>query len=131
MRQEIIDYINTLALGGFLLTTEYPFEESGTPLYLKNLKKIYVGVKERSDEPLIAALNGLTINTDLSIIRIYFSCDAKQLPSNYEALVDDLVLAKDITSIDGIYRRQSVVTTNIQSDILVTEIEVRFTKIST
>lgn len=131
MRQEVIDYINTLSLGGFLLSTEYPFEESGTPLYLKNLKKIYVGVKERSNQALVTALNGLSINTDLSIIRIYFSCDAKQLPSNYETLVDDLVLAKDITSIDGIYRREVEVSNEIQSDVLVTEIQVRFTKIST
>jgi hypothetical protein len=131
MRQEVIDYINTLSLGGFLLSTEYPFEESGTPLYIKNLKKIYVGLKERSDEALVTALNGLTINSDLSTIRLFFSCDAKQLPSNYETLVDDLVLAKDITAIPGIYRREAEVSTDIQSDILVTEVEIRFTKIST
>lgn len=131
MRQEIIDYINSLALGGFLLSTEYPFEESGTPLYIKNLKKIYVDMPEKANETLIQALNGLNINTQLTTVRMYFSCDAKTLPSNYETLVDDLVLAKDITAIEGIFRREAEVSTDIQSDILVTTIEVRFTKLST
>ena len=128
MRQEILDYINSLALGGFLLSTEYPFEESGTPLYEKNLKKIYVDMPAKTNEPIIQALNGLNINTQLTTIRMYFSCDAKTLPSNYEALVDDLIAAKNISTIDGLFRREAEVTTEIKSDILVTTIEIRFTK---
>lgn len=131
MRQEIIDYINSLALGGFLLSTEYPFEESGTPLYLKNLKKIYVDMPEKANESLITTLNGLSINTQLSTVRIYFSCDAKTLPSNYETLVDELIAGKDITTIEGIFRREAETSTEISTDILVTTIEIRFTKIST
>lgn len=131
MRQEILDYINSLALGGFLLSTEYPFEESGTPLYEKNLKKIYVDMPAKTNEPIIQALNGLNINTQLTTIRMYFSCDAKTLPSNYEALVDDLIAAKNISTIDGLFRREAEVTTEIKSDILVTTIEIRFTKLST
>ena len=46
MRTEVLDYINSLALGGFLLTQELPWEADGTALYVKNLKKIYVDVPE-------------------------------------------------------------------------------------
>lgn len=131
MRQDILDYINSLALGGFLLSTEFPFEESGQPLYEKNLKKIYVDMPDITSERLVSALNGLNINTQLSVIRIYFSCDAKTLPANYDDLVTDLMNAKDITSIDGVNRREAVCNTDISSDILTTIIDIRFTKLST
>ena len=131
MRTEIIDYINSLALGGFILNQDLPFEESGTPLYLKNLKRIYVDIAAFENEPLIQALNGLSINNETTVIRVYFSCDAKQLPSNYETLISDLKTAKDITTIEGINRRQVVVSTEITADVLVTTLEYRFTKLST
>lgn len=126
MRQEVLDYINTLSLGGFLLSTEIPWEQDGVPLYLKNLKKIYVDITEKTEEVVVRTLDALQITAKVNIIRIYFACDAKQIPSNYETLVDDLLAAKDIT-LDGVTRRESDVTTNKQADILVTELQIRFT----
>lgn len=126
MRQEVIDYINTLSLGGFLLSTEIPWEQDGVPLYQKNLKKIYVGLTEKTEEAVVRTLDALQISAKVSIISIYFACDAKQLPSNYETLVDDLLAGKDIT-LEGTFRRESDVTTNVQADVLVTEIQIRFT----
>lgn len=126
MRQELIDYINTLSLGGFLLSSEIPWEDGGVPLYIKNLKKIYVGLTEKTEESVVRTLDALQISAKVSIVRIFFACDAKQIPSNYETLVDDLLDAKNIT-IDGVTRRESDVTTSTQADILVTELQIRFT----
>lgn len=126
MRQEIIDYINTLSLGGFLLSAEIPWEQDGVPLYLKNLKKIYVGLTEKTEEAVVRTLDALQISAKVSIVRIYFACDAKLIPSNYETLVDDLLAAKDI-ELGGIFRRESDVTTSTQGDILITELQIRFT----
>jgi hypothetical protein len=132
MRAEILDYINTLSLGGFLLSQEYPWIDSGTTtLYIKNPKKIYVDAIEYSNEPFIQTLNSVNINNETSTVRIYFACDAKQIPSNYDTLVSDIKAAKDITTIDGIQRRQVDVTTAMESDLLVTTVELRFTKLST
>jgi hypothetical protein len=131
MRTEVLDYINSLALGGFLLTQELPWEADGTTLYVKNLKKIYVDVPEYQNEPIIQTLNGININNETTIIRIYFACDAKQIPTNYETLISDLKLAKDITSIEGIQRRQCDINTSMDGDVLVTQLEIRFTKLST
>jgi len=131
MRQEILDYINTVNLGTFFLSTELPWVDGGVPLYLKNLKKIYVDVVEFSNNPLISALNGLAINSETSIVRLYFACDAKTLPSNYEAVVTNLKAGKDITTIAGVNARECEVTTDLENDVLVTTLEYRFTKIST
>jgi hypothetical protein len=130
MRTEILDYINTLSLGGFLLSQELPFEENGDPLYLKNLKKIYVGIPEYSTEALIRTFSSQDINSETTTIRIFFAADAKSLPTNYEALVSDLKAAKDIDTIANIYRREVSVETTFEADALVTQLEMRFTNIT-
>lgn len=131
MRTEVIDYISTLNLGGFILSQELPWEESGTALYLKNLKKIYVDVTRYDNEPIVQTLSGFTINNETSTVRIYFSCDAKQLPPNYDDIVSDLKSAKDITTIEGLQNRQVSVSTDLANDVLSTTVEIRFIKLST
>ena len=130
MRQEVLDYINSLALGGYLLSDELPWSDNDTPLYLKNLKKIYVDTPEYIDEPLIAALNGFVVTNEQQIIRIYFANDAKQIPANYDELITDLKKAKDITTVTGVQRRNVEVLTSFDNDVLVTEIAVTFTKLN-
>jgi hypothetical protein len=131
MRQAIIDYINSIALGSFLISNEVPWTDNGTSLWLKNPKAIYVDVANFESEPIVLALNGLQIQNETTIVTAYFSCDAKQLPSNYDDLVADLKLARDISPAEGFNRRECVVSTSLESDLLVTELEYRFTKITT
>lgn len=128
MRAEVLDYISGLSLGSFALSQELPWEESGTTLYTKNLKRIYVSVTEYASEPLIRALNGLHINNETTSVSIFFSTDAKQIPANYDDLVSDLRLARDITSFEGVTRREANVATTIQNDMLITEITISLTK---
>lgn len=130
MRQEVLDYINSLALGGYLLSEESPWRDNTIPLYIKNLKKIYVDNVEYLSEPLIATLGTLSINQQTRSIRIYFANDAKTLPSNYDTLVEDLITVKDINLNDGTNRREADVRVSYENDIMVTEIEIRFTKLS-
>jgi hypothetical protein len=131
MRQEVIDYVSSLPLGSFLLTQELPWDSDGQALYLKNLKKIYVDVTEYASDPIITTLNGLSINNEEQIVRIYFACDAKQLPSDYEQVVQDIKTVKDITTVPGVNNRSVSITTEFVNDVLATEMEVRFTKLST
>ena len=130
MRQEILDYINTLALGGYLLTEESPWADNGVPLYLKNLKKIYVDNTESITETLISTLDGVTINNEQFISSIYFANDAKTIPANYDDLVTDLKAAKTI-SFDGARTRESEVTVTYENDVMITEIEIRLGRLST
>ena len=130
MRQEVLDYINSLALGGYLLSEESPWRDNTIPLYIKNLKKIYVHNIEYLSEPLIATLGTLSINQQTQSTRIYFANDAKTVPSNYDTLVQDLILAKNINLNDGTNRREADVRVSYENDVMVTEIEIRFTKLS-
>lgn len=131
MRQDVIDYLQTLNLGTFIVSSELPFSESGTPLYIKNLKKIYVDADQISVEPVIRTLNGLNITKDTNSVKIYFANDAKSVPPNYDEVVSNLRSAKDILATTGGFTGREVdVSTELQADRLITEIELRFIKLT-
>lgn len=130
MRQEIIDYCQSLALGGFAVSTELPFSDSGVALYLKNVKSIYVDVPQYETQAIIRTLDSISISDLVTTVRLYFSADAKSLPANYDDLVSDLRSAKDITTITGYNRREVDVETDYTQDALVTQFTFRFTKLT-
>ena len=130
MRQEILNYVNGLSLGTFSVSSELPYDQSGTALYLSNPKKIYVGNEQTSTEPLVSALDGPVIDNEVTTVSIYFSADAKQLPANYDTLVTNLKAAKNITTVTGIHRRELDAVTEFQGDLLVNSMEIRFNKVT-
>jgi hypothetical protein len=130
MRTEIIEYLDDQNLGGFLLSRELPWSSSGEPLYTKNAKKIYVDKTQYSTDPLISTLDGLNITNTIFTVRLFFSNDAKQLPPSYDDLITTLRSAKDTSTITGVSRRDVVVSSAFEEDVLVTELEYRFTKLT-
>lgn len=130
MRQEILNYVNGLSLGTFSVSSELPYDQSGTALYLSNPKKIYVGNEQTSTEPLVSALDGPVIDNEVTTVSIYFSADAKQLPANYDTLVTNLKAAKNITTVTGIHRRELDAVTEFQGDLIVNSMEIRFNKVT-
>ena len=130
MRTDVIDYIQSLNLGTFIVSNELPFSESGTPLYLKNLKKIYVDVDQYIVQPFIYTLSGVNISDETTAVRVYFANDAKSIPPNYDDVVSNLRLAKDILPTAGYNRREVDVETDYTQDALVTELTFRFTKLT-
>ena len=129
MRQEVLDYISGLSLGSFTTTSDLPYDASGNPLYLSNVKKIYVDAEQVATEPLVTALDGPVIDNEVTSVSIYFSADAKQLPANYDTLVSDLKKAKNITTVSGVHRREMDATSEYQGDLIVNTLEVRFNKV--
>jgi len=130
MRTEILDFIRDINPGGFFVTEELPWSESGLALYLKNLKRVYVDVEQTETEDFLTAFSGLTIQTRIHIVRVFFATDAKTLPPNYEDFVTALTRVNDI-AVEGYHRRLIDISTTIENDVLVTELEYRFTKLLT
>ncbi len=130
MRTAIYDYIKGLSLGQFRLRDERPFDASGQALYLKNMKTVYVDQEQITQDTVIATLNGLIINAETTSVRVYFSTDAKQLPSNYSSLTASMKLARNAAAIQGVNRREVDVTTSYDEDKMITEFEFRFTKLT-
>jgi hypothetical protein len=129
MRQQVLDYIKTLNLSGFKVSNELPFDAGGSPLYLKNPKTIYVNFAQTTAEPFITTLNGLNISNETTTVSVFFSTDAKLVPSNYDALVQQLKGAKNITTVGGVNRREVDVSTDYEGDLVVSEIDLRYIKL--
>jgi hypothetical protein len=129
MRTEILNFLQSQNLGVFTTTTELPWVENGVPLYIKNLKKVYVSQDQVNVEPLVTTLDALIVSSEETSVTVYLACDAKQTPPNLDQVIQIIRQAKDVTTIDGVNRRDVVVNSTFEADVLVTELEFRFTKI--
>ena len=129
MREEVLDYIKGLNLGSYSTSEDLPRDESGTPLYIKNPKRIYVEADSYNEVPLIVTFSGNGITSYTTSVSVIFSSDAKRLPNNYDELVGQLIGAKNIQTEEGYNSREAVVTTGTEADLLITQIEYSYTKI--
>ncbi len=130
MRQDILDYIGTLNLGTFILSQELPYASSGTALYIKNPKRIFVDRTQYTTDPIIQTLDGVNISNEITSVRVYFSTDAKQLPPSYDDAVSELKSAVNEIDTSGYQRRECLISTTYEEDLMVTELEYRFTKLT-
>lgn len=130
MRDTVVSYIEGLDLGVFSLAYELPFDSSGTPLYQKNLKRVYVGMEQTQTEPFIQVMNAADILLDTTIVFVYLATDAKTLPTGYSDAVTKLSAVAAIDSAKQYFRKQADITTEFVNDIQVTSIELRFSRIN-
>lgn len=131
MRSKILTALKGLSLatlGTYKVSTELPFEVDGNPLYIKNPKHIYVDVDQYDHSPSFDTLKGDGFVDETITVRAFFVNDAKQLPSNYESLVETIKELRLNTSITGVIQKLCQVSTEYSGDLLVTEFEFSFKK---
>ncbi len=131
MRDLIVDYIESLDIGTYKLSSEQPWSESDTPLYVKNLKTLYVATDQTETETLLTALDGSNIQSKIVTVTLYFSNDAKSLPHNYASLLNQLLEINDIEDIETNWNRKVANTSSFEGDILITQVDYIFTKLQT
>ena len=129
MRTQILDYFKSNKVSGYTLTEELPWDTSGTPLYLKNYKRIYVDSDQIAQEPLIDVLNGPGIVNEITTVSTYITTDAKNQPSNYATMVSTFKNARLDTDITGVTQRATQVSTRFESDAQITQFDFSFRKL--
>lgn len=114
----------------FRVTSELPWSQNNQPLYLKNLKTIYVDQPEQVANPLISTLdfNGVD-QLDFST-QIYLAVDAKNPPSALDSAVNTILAAKDFTGVTN-FGTESDYTVEINEDVMTYTFEIRINTIST
>lgn len=130
MRDQLLTLLRALSLGTFRVASDLPYSNSGQELFLKNIKTIYVDNPQKTVEPLIATLNSNNVDRETTTIQVYFTSDAKQLPSNYDALVASIRALKEDSYFSGFISRECDYTTEYVNDIIQSQFEFRFTHIS-
>jgi hypothetical protein len=107
-----------------------PYQEGDTGLFVKNPKTIYVDSAEVDLIPLFDTLDGQNFNLEQSIVRIYFTTDAKKPIANYDQVLNQLRSLKNSIEYPGATRRETTVSTSYEGDLLVTELVYRLTKLN-
>lgn len=129
MRDLILAWLQDNAVTGYTVTAELPWDSSGQPLYLNNMKRIYVDQPQTGQEPLIDVLNGQGVVNETTTVRVYLATDAKKLPANYDAVVSMIKSTRLDPDITGVTQRTTTVSTEFDSDVLVTQFDINFRKL--
>jgi len=130
MRQELIDYFKSLKLRNFKVSDELPFSNSDRTVYLKNPKSIYTDLEQKTQEQIIPVLGNHGVFQEVHIVSVFFTTDAKNLPSDYQTVVDSLKNGKGITTTEIYFKREVDSTTSFEGDLMVTQLDFRFTKLT-
>ena len=126
MRQDIITYLKQLSLKNYKVSDELPFKPNGTELFIKNVKKIYVDAEQIEQTAFIPLLTSGDIDQEVTTIRVYFTTDAKQLPTDSSQVVQMIRLAKDSISVPKGFRKDATSTTEYIDDLMLTTVEFTF-----
>lgn len=126
MRAELLSYLTTATSATTVKTvSELPWNNAGQPLYLKNMKKFYLGQEEFEQSVLIPTLPGQNdIMQNTVKVTGYFAVDAKNQPSGLSTAITTILGAKDRTGL-GNFGTESDYTTEIQDDVLIYTVEYR------
>lgn len=129
MRTELVNYIKGLKLKNLNVSDELPFSNSGIPLFMKNAKRIYIDLEEIASEPLINTFD-YPIDVEVHTVKLYFTTDAKQLLSDYSNVISSIRAGKDVATELNYHKRDVSNSVSYENDMIVTEVEFRFTKLT-
>lgn len=127
MRAELISNLTTILSGtGIAVSAEIPFSSGPEPLYLKNMKRVYLGVEETFNEVAIPCLTAQDIMKRTTRVRAYLAVDAKNQPAGFSATHEAILSARDIPGLPRAYERFVDSTIEISGDAIIYTFEYRF-----
>jgi hypothetical protein len=132
MRTELLSAITTAisTVTQFAVSQELPWEQNGTPLFQKNLKRVYVDQSTQVQTILIPTLNGGEVFQNDLITNVYVACDAKNPPSQLNLLITKILSAKDTTGVVN-FGTESDYTFEKTEDVLIYTFEFRVNQATT
>jgi hypothetical protein len=129
MRAELLSYLTTATSTATVkCVSELPWNTAGEPLYLKNMKKMYLDQTQRVETTLIPTLDGNDVFQHDLLVTGYFAVDAKNEPTGLSQAITTILSAKDKTGITN-FGVESDYTTEIQDDVIIYTVEYRMNTI--
>lgn len=132
MRTQLLAAITTATstLTQFAVASELPWSQNGTPLFRKNMKKIYVDRERMEETTLIPTLNGGEVFQNDLITEVYLAVDAKNPPSQLDSAITKILSAKNNTGVVN-FGTESDYTLDKQEDVLIYTFEFRLNQATT
>jgi len=128
MRDAILSLAQNIAVSGFSVSSELPYPQNDTPLYLQNYKRVYFDLEQSDQDPLFTLLDGNGVVNETITVSAYVTTDAKQLPSNYAELVQALRNIRVSDDLNGYNQKLNTISTEYDNDALVTQVDYVFVK---
>jgi hypothetical protein len=132
MRTQLLSAITTAisTLTQFAVASELPWEQNGTPLYRKNMKKVYVDRDRQEQTTLIPTLNGGEVFQNDLITEVYLAVDAKNPPSQLDSAITKILGTKSTVNVVN-FGSESDYTVDKDEDVLVYTFEFRVNQATT
>ena len=133
MRDDLIAYLKTSealqVIKPVVVSEELPWSKDGSPLYIKNFKRIYVDREQTAQEPLYNTLNGSSIVNEITTVLAYLTVDAKNPLSNYDEIVTFIKNARNQVAPQSKLDRLVNVVKTFEADAQITEFTFEFRKV--
>ena len=131
MRAELLTALTsaTSTLTQFAVVQELPWEQNGTPLFRKNMKKIYVDRDRNEESTLFAVFNGPDVYEDVLICDVYLAVDAKNPPSQLDSVITKILGCKLTTNVIN-FGSEADYTLDKDEDVLIYNFEFRMNTIT-
>lgn len=126
IRDDLITQITTniAAHSNVTISQELPFDQSGIPLYNKNMGTIYVDEQDITVEQLYRTLDQSNVNQTTTTVNAYLSVDAKNEYSDIDTVVANLLIARN--TIANTIDSNSDYETEITDDVITYTFEYNF-----
>jgi len=109
------------------LSQELPWETGDNPLYLQNMKTVYVDEEQINVEQLYRTLDQSNVNSTVTTVNAYLSVDAKNQLSDINTVVANILLARNVIS--STTDSASDYETDTEGDVITYTFEYNFTTI--
>ena len=125
MRTPLLNYLQDNLYGQILVSAEQPFSQGNQPLYLKNLRRVYLAEPEVEQQDLIQTFDD-DIQQSITRVKGYLAVDAKNRNADLDSALTTMAQAKLNAQIPDSFRKEFDYTTTIDNDIILFEFEYRF-----
>tara|TARA_R110000772_G_scaffold56182_4_gene127956 strand:+ start:887 stop:1312 length:426 start_codon:yes stop_codon:yes gene_type:complete len=129
---------NTLAGGGVvsedysLEANELPWTASGEPLYVKNMRVVYVSDEDEAKVQLYRTLDQGAVYQTETVVQAFLTEDAKNIKANNPTVIENMLNAKSVVNTANGYNVQiaeSGYEQEIEDDTITYTFEYTFTTI--
>jgi len=106
-----------LASTNVSVSAELPFNSAGEPLYIKNMKFVYLDEDNISKEELFNTLDNNDIAQTTTTVTGYLAVDAKNPPGDIDTVTAAILNSRQ--SVSGQPTRECAMSTDIEADVLI------------
>ena len=118
---------NLASYTAFKVSSELPFDSSGIPLYVKNMKTVYVDDALESKVQLYRTLDQGEVYQTETIVNAFLCVDAKNQPSDIDAVITAILNARN--AITGTQINEAEVVSEIEDDVVTYTFEYNITNL--